>query len=76
MPQVTIENPIVNGPFEAPARHFRFDDDGITNDIIEKRRRSALGVRRGDGPVGRAAHDQGGGAGRAGVTGQLVHEMD
>jgi type III restriction enzyme len=41
VPQVTIENPILNGPFEAPARHFRFDDDGITNDIIEKRRRSA-----------------------------------
>ncbi len=44
MPQVTIENPILNGPFEAPARHFRFDDDGITNDIVEKRRRSAYFV--------------------------------
>jgi len=44
VPQVTIENPILNGPFAAPARHFRFDDDGITNDIVEKRRRSAYFV--------------------------------
>ena len=44
MPQVTIENPILNGPFSAPTRHFRFDDEGITNDIIDKRRRSAYFV--------------------------------
>jgi type III restriction enzyme len=41
---VTIENPILNSPFDAPARHFRFDDDGITGDIVEKRRRSAYFV--------------------------------
>src|SRR3970040_927924 len=43
MPTV-IENPILNPPFEAPLRHFRFDDEGITNDIVEKRRRSAYFV--------------------------------
>jgi len=42
--QVTIENPILNAPFAAPTRHFRFDDDGITNDIVEKGRRSAYFV--------------------------------
>ena len=38
--QVIIENPIINSPFTEPYRHFRFDDDGITSDIIEKRRKS------------------------------------
>jgi type III restriction enzyme len=28
---VVIQNPILNSPFEEPRRHFRFDDDGITN---------------------------------------------
>jgi type III restriction enzyme len=37
----TIENPILNGPFEAPKRHFRFDEEGITNEVVESRRRSA-----------------------------------
>jgi len=40
----TIENPIINSPFRAPARHFKFDDDGITNEIVELRRRSAYFV--------------------------------
>ena len=39
MPQVVIENPILNSPFAEPARHFKFDDDGITNEIIEGKRR-------------------------------------
>jgi type III restriction enzyme len=38
---VTIENPILNTPFDAPTRHFRFDHDGITNETAETRRRSA-----------------------------------
>lgn len=38
--QVIIENPIINSPFTEPQRHFRFGDDGITNDIIEQRRKS------------------------------------
>lgn len=42
MSQVTIENPILNSAFDAPARHFRFDSDGITPDTEEKRRPSAF----------------------------------
>jgi type III restriction enzyme len=38
MPDVLIENPILNSPFEEPTRHFRFTEDGITNDVVEKRR--------------------------------------
>lgn len=38
MKQVVIENPIINSAFLEPKRHFRFDDEGITNDIIESRR--------------------------------------
>ncbi|BAZ71324.1 type III restriction-modification enzyme, R/helicase subunit (plasmid) [Fischerella sp. NIES-4106] len=40
MKQVVIENPIINSAFCEPKRHFRFDDDGITSDIIESRRKS------------------------------------
>jgi type III restriction enzyme len=40
MPSVVIDNPILNSPFREPARHFRFDEDGITNEIAEGRRRS------------------------------------
>jgi type III restriction enzyme len=41
MPQVVIENPVINSPFEEPQRHFRFTDDGITNEIIDARRISS-----------------------------------
>jgi hypothetical protein len=41
MKQVIIENPVINSPFEEPKRHFRFADDGITNEIVEGRRESA-----------------------------------
>ena len=40
MPPVVIENPILNSPFTEPARHFRFDEDGITSEVAEGRRRS------------------------------------
>lgn len=40
MTQVVIENPVLNSPFEEPQRHFRFDEDGITNDVVAGRRRS------------------------------------
>lgn len=40
-PQIVIENPILNTPFEAPARHFRFDDEGITDQIVQGRRPSS-----------------------------------
>jgi hypothetical protein len=42
VPQVTIENPILNSAFDAPTRHFRFDDDGITTETEQKRRPSAF----------------------------------
>src|SRR5450759_3843040 len=38
MPQVVIENPVINSPFQEPARNFKFADDGITDDVVEKRR--------------------------------------
>jgi type III restriction enzyme len=38
---VVIENPVINSPFEEPCRHFKFDDEGITNEIVPKRRVSA-----------------------------------
>lgn len=37
----TIENPILNSPYEAPSKHWRFDEEGITNAIEESRRKSA-----------------------------------
>lgn len=40
MRHVVIENPILNSPFEEPKRHFRFTDDGITDEIVEGRRPS------------------------------------
>ncbi len=39
-----IENPILNSPFRAPDRHFRFTDDGITNQVEDGRRSSAYFV--------------------------------
>ncbi len=44
MGQVVIENPIINSPFDEPTRHFKFSDDGITNEIIDGRRRSSYFV--------------------------------
>ena len=41
MKQVIIENPILNAPFEEPERHFKFAEEGITNEIIEERRISS-----------------------------------
>lgn len=35
-PQIVIENPILNAPFDAPVRHFRFDDEGITDEIVDE----------------------------------------
>ncbi len=44
MASAVIENPILNSPFAEPQRHFRFDEDGITNEIIEERRTSSYFV--------------------------------
>lgn len=41
MSQVVIQNPILNSPFREPTRHFRFDDDGITDQIVDGRRISS-----------------------------------
>ncbi len=41
MPQTVIENPILNSPFFEPSRHFKFSDEGITDEIIDQRRISA-----------------------------------
>jgi type III restriction enzyme len=42
--QVLIENPVINTPFGEPTRHFRFDDEGITDEIVEQRRASCYFV--------------------------------
>jgi type III restriction enzyme len=44
MPGVVIENPIINSPFDEPTRHFRFSDEGITNEIVDGRRTSSYFV--------------------------------
>jgi hypothetical protein len=44
MNQVVIENPIINSPFDEPTRHFRFTDEGITNEIVDGRRTSSYFV--------------------------------
>lgn len=44
MEQVVIENPVINSPYHEPTRHFRFTEDGITNEIVEERRVSAYFV--------------------------------
>jgi type III restriction enzyme len=44
MKQVGIENPILNSPFDEPDRHFRFTEDGITDEVVEGRRTSSYFV--------------------------------
>jgi type III restriction enzyme len=44
MSQVVIENPIINSPFDEPTRHFRFTDEGITNETVDDRRTSSYFV--------------------------------
>jgi hypothetical protein len=41
MPDTVVENPILNSPFREPARHWRFGDTGITNEVVESRRLSS-----------------------------------
>lgn len=41
MPDVVIENPVLNSPFKEPTRHFRFSEDGITDEVVNERRVSA-----------------------------------
>ncbi len=44
MRQVVIENPVLNSPYDEPGRHFRFDEEGITDEIVEARRVSSYFV--------------------------------
>ena len=44
MSQVVIENPIINLPFDEPTSHFRFSDEGITDEIVAGRRTSSYFV--------------------------------
>ena len=46
MSQVVIENPIINSPFDEPTRHFRFSDEGITDEIGDGLRRRRGGCSR------------------------------
>ena len=38
----TIENPVINSPFEEPQRHYEFTDTGISNKIVPGRRKSVF----------------------------------
>jgi len=42
--QVVIENPVLNSAFAEPERHWKFGDEGITDEIVEARRISAYFV--------------------------------
>lgn len=44
MPPVTITDPILNSPYREPSRHFKFDEEGITNEIVGRRRLSGYFV--------------------------------
>ena len=44
MKQVVIENPILNSPYGEPERHFRFNELGITDEIVEGRRNSTYRI--------------------------------
>ncbi|MCX6841969.1 MAG: DEAD/DEAH box helicase family protein [candidate division WOR-3 bacterium] len=39
--QVVIENPVINSPYAEPTRHFKFNDEGITDEIAEGLRRES-----------------------------------
>ncbi len=41
MAQVVIENPVINSPFNEPAQHYRFTQEGITDEIVSERRTSS-----------------------------------
>ena len=47
MPQVVIENPVLNSPYEEPSRHFYFDEDGITDKVVASRRLSSYFIQIG-----------------------------
>jgi hypothetical protein len=38
--QLVIENPVINSAFLEPAKHVKFTDDGITDELVDSRRPS------------------------------------
>ena len=44
MSQTIIENPVINSPFAEPEQHFRFTDEGISNETVTGRRTSSYFV--------------------------------
>ncbi|MFH1097777.1 MAG: DEAD/DEAH box helicase family protein [Candidatus Desantisbacteria bacterium] len=44
MNQVVINNPIINSPFAEPTQHFKFTDEGITDEVLDSRRISSYFV--------------------------------
>src|SRR3990167_676996 len=44
MKQVIIENSIINSPFNEPTCHFKFTNEGITNEEVDGRRTSSYFV--------------------------------
>lgn len=44
MKDVVIDNPVINSPFVEPNRHFRFSEEGITNEVVNERRKSSYFV--------------------------------
>jgi len=44
VPQIIIENPVLNPPYDEPKRHFRFNEDGITDEVVNARRVSSYFV--------------------------------
>lgn len=41
MKQIVIENPVLNSPFQEPKSHFKFDQSGITDEVVNQRRPSS-----------------------------------
>ena len=37
VPDVVLENPVINSRYEEPRRHFKFDDVNITSEIVDER---------------------------------------
>ena len=44
MRDVVIDNPVINSAFQEPGKYFLFDDEGITNTVVEGRRPSSCFV--------------------------------
>ena len=55
MREVVIETPVINSPFDEPTRHFRFTEEGITDEIVDGRRISSYFV-----PIARPKKKKGG----------------